>query len=62
MQRLTTAYLARMGEHRDVADDVLARWQALNAVARMAEGVAPAMLLEVWRRFQGRAGPPSAAS
>jgi aminoglycoside phosphotransferase (APT) family kinase protein len=62
LERLTAAYLARMGEHRDVADDVLARWQALNAVARMAEGVAPGMLLEVWRRFQARTGLPSAAN
>jgi aminoglycoside phosphotransferase (APT) family kinase protein len=62
LERLTTAYLARMREHRDVSDDLLGRWQVLNAVARMAEGVPPGRLLEVWRRFQEGSGPPSAAS
>ncbi len=62
LERLTAAYLARIGEYRDVPADVLGRWQAVNAVARMAEGVTPDMLLEVWRRFQERSGLPSAAN
>jgi Ser/Thr protein kinase RdoA (MazF antagonist) len=62
LERLTTAYLARMGEHREVPADLLGRWQALNAVARLAEGVTPDLLLEVWRRFQEGSGPPSAAN
>jgi aminoglycoside phosphotransferase (APT) family kinase protein len=60
--RVTAAYLERMRAHRDVPDDVLARWQAINAVARMAEGVPRDVLLSVWTRFQDRAGLHAAAS
>jgi Ser/Thr protein kinase RdoA (MazF antagonist) len=62
LERLTIAYLARIGEHREVPADVLGRWQAVNAVARIAEGVTPDMLLEVWRCFQERSGLPSAVN
>jgi aminoglycoside phosphotransferase (APT) family kinase protein len=48
---LTDAYLARLREHFEIDDDLLARWQAVNAVARMAEGVQRGALLEVWTRF-----------
>jgi aminoglycoside phosphotransferase (APT) family kinase protein len=48
---LTEAYLARLREQLDVPQDLLARWQAVNAVARIAEGVPCGPLLEVWRRF-----------
>jgi aminoglycoside phosphotransferase (APT) family kinase protein len=50
--RLTAAYLARMAEHRDVAESELHRWQAINAVARMSEGVPRDVLLEVWNRYR----------
>jgi aminoglycoside phosphotransferase (APT) family kinase protein len=48
---LTQAYVLRLREHLDIGDELLARWQAINAAARLAEGVAPEPLLEVWRRF-----------
>jgi aminoglycoside phosphotransferase (APT) family kinase protein len=48
---LTGAYLARLEVHLEIDHDVLARWQAVSAVARMAEGVQNGPLLEVWRRF-----------
>ena len=56
LDALIAAYLARMGEHRDFSDDLLARWQAVNAVARMAEGVRRDALIGVWTRFQDRNG------
>jgi aminoglycoside phosphotransferase (APT) family kinase protein len=58
---LTAAYLARLREDLDVDDGLLARWQAVNAVARMAEGVPRAALLEVWTRFEWT-GPAQAAA
>ena len=48
---LTDAYLARLREHFQIDDDLLARWQAVSAAGRMAEGVAPGPLLEVGTRF-----------
>jgi aminoglycoside phosphotransferase (APT) family kinase protein len=48
---LTRAYLTRLRESLDIPAAVLARWQAINAVARMAEGMPREPLLEVWRRF-----------
>jgi thiamine kinase len=54
LERLTAAYLARVREHRDVDDELLARWQAVSAVARMAEGVPSGVLVGVWTRFQKR--------
>jgi aminoglycoside phosphotransferase (APT) family kinase protein len=47
---LADAYLARVDEHLGIDRDVLARWQAVSAVARMAEGVAIGPLVEVWQR------------
>jgi aminoglycoside phosphotransferase (APT) family kinase protein len=58
---LTAAYLARLRERLEIDDEVLARWQAVNAVARMAEGVPRGALLEVWTRFD-RAGRAHAAA
>jgi aminoglycoside phosphotransferase (APT) family kinase protein len=55
LERLTSAYLERMRCHRAIPDELLERWQAVNAVARMAEGVPRAVLLEVWTRFQNGA-------
>jgi aminoglycoside phosphotransferase (APT) family kinase protein len=48
---LTDAYLARLRASLELDDDVLARWQAIQAVARMAEGVPREALVEVWTRF-----------
>ena len=47
-RRLTDAYLAA---HGDVDADQLARWRAVMAVARVAEGVAAAGLIGVWRAW-----------
>lgn len=48
---LTEAYLSRLRALLDIGDDLLARWQAVEAVARMAEGVPRGPLFEVWTRF-----------
>ena len=48
---LTGAYVDRLREHVDLDDDLLARWQAVGAVARIAEGVARRPLLDVWTRY-----------
>ena len=52
LDRLTAAYLARIAEYRDVPYAMLQRWQAVNAVARMAEGVPRDVLLDVWNRYR----------
>jgi aminoglycoside phosphotransferase (APT) family kinase protein len=49
---LTEAYLARLCAPLEIAPDLLARWQAVQAVARMAEGVPRGTLFEVWRQFE----------
>lgn len=58
---LTDAYL--VAAHTTLAIDasLLERWQAIEAVARIAEGVPRAALLEVWRRFEETGGGRSAA-
>jgi aminoglycoside phosphotransferase (APT) family kinase protein len=48
---LTQAYLSRLQESLDISPHLLSRWQAINAAARLAEGVSREPLLEVWRRF-----------
>jgi Phosphotransferase enzyme family len=48
---LTDAYLRRAFVRLDIEDGQLARWQAIEAVARMAEGVPRDALLETWTRF-----------
>jgi aminoglycoside phosphotransferase (APT) family kinase protein len=55
---LTEAYLSRLGESLELSPALLSRWQAINAVARLAEGVSPQPLLELWRRFDWASGPP----
>jgi aminoglycoside phosphotransferase (APT) family kinase protein len=50
---LTDAYLARLGDVLDIDPACLTRWEAVNAVARMAEGVPRGTLEEVWTRFAG---------
>ena len=47
---LTQGYLTRLRESLDIPPDLLARWQAVNAAARLAEGMPRRPLLEVWRR------------
>jgi Ser/Thr protein kinase RdoA (MazF antagonist) len=59
---LTDAYLARLREHIEIDDDLLARWQAVSAVARMAEGVQRRALREVWTRYASPAMPQTAAN
>jgi aminoglycoside phosphotransferase (APT) family kinase protein len=49
---LTRAYLSQLRVALQIGNDLLARWQAIEAVARIAEGVPRSALLEVWRRFE----------
>jgi phosphotransferase family enzyme len=53
---LTQAYLTRLQESLDMSPGWLSRWQAINAAARVAEGIPPEPLLEVWRRFEWAQG------
>jgi thiamine kinase len=53
---LTDAYLARLREQRSLDAELLERWQAVSAVARMAEGVSIGPLVDVWTRYTG--SPP----
>jgi aminoglycoside phosphotransferase (APT) family kinase protein len=59
---LTSAYLARLREYLEIDQDLLARWQAVSAVARMAEGVARGALLDVWTRFESHSGVHATAN
>jgi aminoglycoside phosphotransferase (APT) family kinase protein len=59
---LTGAYLARLREYLEIDDELLARWQAVSAVGRIAEGVPRAALLEVWTRFDVAGGVHAAAN
>lgn len=52
---LADAYLARVAEPLRIDEHELARWQAVEAVARLSEGVQRETLLDVWTRYQ-RAG------
>ena len=47
---LTRAYLSRLEKSLEISPGLLSSWQAINAVARVAEGVPREPLLEVWRR------------
>jgi aminoglycoside phosphotransferase (APT) family kinase protein len=49
---LRQAYLSRLRERLELSDDELALWQAVNAVARLAEGLSRAPLVELWNRFE----------
>jgi aminoglycoside phosphotransferase (APT) family kinase protein len=53
---LTQAYLSRLEESLDISPGLLSRWQAVNAAARLSEGVARDPLLEVWRRYEWAQG------
>ena len=58
---LTQAYLSRLQESLDITPSLLSRWQAVNAAARLAEGMSREPLLEVWRRFGWAEGLPEEA-
>jgi aminoglycoside phosphotransferase (APT) family kinase protein len=62
LEALTGAYLARLHDRLDIDDELLARWQAVSAVGRIAEGVASGPLLEVWTRFAVAGGAQAAAN
>jgi aminoglycoside phosphotransferase (APT) family kinase protein len=65
LEVLTRAYLSRLRESLDIPPQLLSRWQAINAAARLAEGISREPLLEVWRRFawaQAPAADPQAAT
>ena len=49
---LTDAYLSRLRTVLQFDDAQLRRWQAIQAVARVAEGVPSGPLLEVWSRYE----------
>jgi aminoglycoside phosphotransferase (APT) family kinase protein len=53
---LTRAYLSRLQESLDIPPGLLSLWEAINAAARLAEGVSREPLLEVWRRFEWMQG------
>jgi len=61
LEVLRRAYLSRLRERLEVSDGELAMWQAINAVARLAEGLPRAPLLEVWQRFELERRPERAA-
>jgi aminoglycoside phosphotransferase (APT) family kinase protein len=48
---LSRAYLRRLQEMLEIPPSLLSRWEAINAAARLAEGVSPEPLLDVWRRY-----------
>jgi aminoglycoside phosphotransferase (APT) family kinase protein len=50
------AYLSRLRDSLDIAPGLLSVWQAVNAAARLSEGVPADPLLRVWRRFGGLRG------
>ena len=58
---LTGAYLARLQKSLDIPPGLLSRWEAISAAARLAEGLSPGPLLEVWRRFVWEHGLPAEA-
>jgi Phosphotransferase enzyme family len=50
LESLSGAYLERLWEPLGLDRDRLDRWLGINAVARMAEGLASSALFEVWER------------
>ena len=58
---LTWAYRARLEDSLDLSPGPFSLWQAINAAARLAEGVSREPLLEVWRRFEGMSRPGAQA-
>jgi hypothetical protein len=45
----------------ELSEGELALWQAINAVARLAEGLSRAPLVELWNRFEMNATADRAA-
>jgi aminoglycoside phosphotransferase (APT) family kinase protein len=62
LDALTDAYVARLSEHLEIDRELFARWQAINAVARMSEGVPRGVLLDAWAPFASRSGRYAAAN
>jgi len=62
LRTLTDAYLERLRDHIDVDDDLLARWEAVSAVARISEGVASRALRAVWAQFAAPGTAQAAAN
>jgi aminoglycoside phosphotransferase (APT) family kinase protein len=58
---LTRAYLSRLQESLEFSTELLSLWQAINAAARLAEGMPREPLLEVWRRFAWTRGAAAEA-
>jgi aminoglycoside phosphotransferase (APT) family kinase protein len=61
LEVLTRAYLSRLRESLDIPPQLLSRWQAINAAARLAEGISREPLLGVWRRFAWAQAPAADA-
>ena len=59
---LTGAYLERLRAAIELDEELLAQWQAVQAVARMSEGVPREGLLETWRQFDEPAVQAAAVS
>jgi Phosphotransferase enzyme family len=59
---LTDAYFSQLRTSLEVGPDVLARWEAIQAVARMSEGLPRETLFEVWRRFERASGSAGAVA
>ncbi len=55
------AYVSRLRERLELSEGELALWQAINAVARLAEGLSRAPLVELWNRFEMNATADRAA-
>jgi aminoglycoside phosphotransferase (APT) family kinase protein len=53
--RFTSAYLSRLQDRLGFDDALLERWQAVNAAARLSEGMSREPLLAVWRSLSARA-------
>lgn len=62
LEALSDAYLARLRASLALDDALLARWQAVQAVARMAEGVSRDVLLEFWNSYDEPALQAAVAS
>ena len=54
---LTDAYLATARSHLGIDQELLERWYAVAAVARVAEGVPSKALLDVWAQFEAEERP-----
>jgi aminoglycoside phosphotransferase (APT) family kinase protein len=62
LSALTDAYLGRLRESLEFDHETLLRWQAVNAVARMAEGVPRGTLEGVWTAFVAAANGHASAN